>query len=46
MVDPTRNRPKLARRRLVRVRPNEAAIDHDLSYDALPTEGIEVRRLR
>jgi hypothetical protein len=47
VVDPARNRPKLVRWRLIRVRPertDRAAIDHDLSYDALAADRIDLRR--
>ena len=44
-VDPARNRPELIRRRLIRVRPDQAAIDHDLAYDALAIYGIDLRGL-
>jgi hypothetical protein len=46
VVDPIRKRPKLIRRRLIRIRPDQAAIDCDLSYDALAIDGIDLRRLR
>lgn len=46
VVDPIRNRPKLVRWRLIRVRPDRGAIDHDLAYDALAIERIDLRRLR
>ena len=46
VLDPTRNRPKLIRRRLIRARPDQAAIDHDLAYDALGIGGIGLRWLR
>jgi hypothetical protein len=46
VVDPTRNRPELVRRQLSGVRTDQAAIDHDLSYNALATHGIDLRRSR
>jgi hypothetical protein len=45
VVDPIRNRPKLVRRRLIRLRSDQAAIDHDLADDALAIYGIDLRRL-
>jgi len=46
VVDPTWNRPELVRRRLIGVRTDQAAIDHDLSDNALATHSIDLRRLR
>ena len=46
VVDPIRNRPKLVRRRFIRARPDQTAIDYDLSYDALAIDGIDLRKLR
>jgi hypothetical protein len=41
VVDPIRNRPKLVRLRLIRLRSDQAAMDHDLTYDALAIDRID-----
>jgi hypothetical protein len=45
VVDPTRNRPKFVRRRLIRLRSDQAAIDHDLAYDRSALGRIDLRTL-
>src|SRR5438445_1306140 len=45
VVDPTRNRPQLVGRRLLRDPLDQAAVDDDLAYDALIVAWLGLRRL-
>jgi len=45
LVDPTRNWPQLVGERSLRDPLDQAAVDHDLAYDALILDRLELRRL-